>query len=236
MIQAEHKKWAHFVFKPYIMRLLKRDFHSIHLIGDIPQIDSEQQIILTPNHSTWWDGFFVYLLNEKFFQRTFYIMILEEQLAKYSFFSKLGGFSIKHNSPKKIIESLRYCSELLEGNKPVIVTIFPQGELLPSFIRPISSNPGIAKLIGMVNRKTVVLPLAIRIEYLNEEKPQLFFKFGKATDIIQNEKNLGELIENELDFIGNSILSNEFGKVILTGKKSISEKSTKLANLFKKSN
>lgn len=234
MIQAQHKKWAHFVFKPYVMRLLKRDFHSIHLIGEIPHFNSNQQIILTPNHSTWWDGFFVYLINELFFQRMFYIMILEEQLTKYNFFSKLGGFSIKHNSPKKIVESLRYCSEILDKDKPAIVTIFPQGVLLPSFIRPISSNPGINRILEMVNRDTLVLPLAIRIEYLKEEKPQLFFKFGSPTDSKSKANNIGILIEQELDKIGNSILSDNLGTVIMTGKKSISEKSIRFSNFYRR--
>ena len=76
MIKANPTRWAKFIFHIYVMRLLKRSFHSFNLIGNIPKSDPELPLLLIPNHSTWWDGFFVYLLNDQFLKRELYMMML----------------------------------------------------------------------------------------------------------------------------------------------------------------
>jgi chlorobactene lauroyltransferase len=239
MIKSNHSILADKFFKIYIFRLLKKNFHSINLIGEIPYIPNNYPIINAPNHSTWWDGFFVYLLNDLYFQRKFYIMILEEQLIKYKFFTKLGGFSINKNNPKSIIESLKYISEQIKINPLSVTTIFPQGELLPNYIRPLNFNRGIEKIVTMYGEFINILPLSIRIEYLNEEKPTVFFKYGELLTVNKNDSGytdkLSVIVTNNLDEIGNSILSRNFGSVLLEGKTSVSNKSISFFEPFKKS-
>ena len=131
MIEAKHIFWAEKLFQFYIFRLLKKHFHAFHLLGEIPKIDPNIPVILIPNHSTWWDGFFFYLLNRKLFKRTIYLMMLESQLSKYHFFSKVGAYSVAPENPKKILQSLRYTIGLLKKHtdKKPIICIFPQGEM-----------------------------------------------------------------------------------------------------------
>jgi 1-acyl-sn-glycerol-3-phosphate acyltransferase len=237
MIFADHKYWAELIFKPYIYRLLKNNFHSINLIGDLPEIPQELPLILIPNHSTWWDGFYVYLLNKKYFARKFYIMILEEQLAKYRFFTKLGGFSISRESPKSIIESLKYSADLLRSNPFSVTTIFPQGELLPNFTSPLIFNRGIEKIIRIYGENVCLLPLSIRPEYLKEEKASVFFKFGKPIIANPDTKDLTEIlrtqVEQGLEDIANSLLNGNEGNIIMHGKISISDKSKKAFGIIK---
>jgi len=137
MLTANHSKFSKFLFDLYIYPLLKRNFYAINLIGDIPNTNPEYPIIIAPNHSSWWDGFFLYLLNEKFFKRKFFIMILESSLEKYSFFRKLGGYSINQESPKSIVKSLNYTVEQMTDNQQSFFTIFPQGILLPPLFQNI---------------------------------------------------------------------------------------------------
>lgn len=237
MIIAEHNYWAELVFKPYIYRLLKKNFHSINLIGDLPDIPQDLPLIFIPNHSTWWDGFYVYLLNKKFFARKFYIMILEEQLAKYKFFTKLGSFSISRESPKSIIESLKYSADLLRSNPYSVTTIFPQGELLPNFTRPLNFNRGIEKITRLYGKNVCFLPLSIRPEYLKEEKASVFFKFGSPIIANSETKDLTETlrtqVEQGLEEIATSILNSNEGSIIMHGKISVSDKSKKAFSIIK---
>lgn len=237
MIKANHRIWAEVVFRKYILRLLKKSFHSVNIIGGIPEIPDNLPLILAPNHSTWWDGFFVYLLNKKYFGRKFFIMILEEQLEKYKFFTKLGGFSINKSNPKSIIESLSYTAQLLKENRYSVTTIFPQGELLPNYIKPLKFNRGIEKVVQNYNDIVAILPLSIRIEYLKEEKPTVFFKFGKLaiakSNIVGLTESLRAEVESGLELIGESIISEQFGQVILDGKISISHKSKSAFSVIK---
>ncbi len=227
MIKAIHKKWADFVFKPYIYNLLKKHFHSVHMLNDFPEVKQGIPLIFTPIHSTWWDGFFVYLLNKEFLNRKFYIMILEEQLAKYNFFVKLGGYSIDQKNPKKIVQSLQYTSQMMRENRHSLFNIFPQGELLPVNTNPLKFNNGIAKIIEYYGDDVQVINLAMMPLFLKEQNPQLFFKFGRL-HTFSKENNI-DMQEHQFEMqsllagIIASVNDGNFGKIILKGKKSLSE-------------
>jgi 1-acyl-sn-glycerol-3-phosphate acyltransferase len=240
MIEAKHNLYAEYIFRKYIYRLLKNNFFSLNLIGDFPEINNELPVILAPNHSTWWDGFFVYILNQHFFQRKFYIMILEEQLIQYKFFQKIGGYSISQDSPKSIIQSLEFTSKIMRLYPNSLITIFPQGKLFPSFKKPLFFKKGIEKVIKLYGDNVTVLPLSIRIEFLNEEKPNVYFAFGTPFISNGNDNDLIQNIENKvalgMDYINNSILNSKHGQIIIDGKKSISQKSKNFFQFFRLNN
>lgn len=227
MLRANHKKWADLIFKPYIYNLLKKHFHSVHLLNDFPSIKSDSPLIFTPNHATWWDGFFVYLLNQEFLERKFYIMILEEQLAKYNFFIKLGGYSIDQKNPKKIVQSLQYTAQMMRENRHSLFNIFPQGELLPVNTNPLKFNNGIAKIIEYYGDDVQVINLAMMPLFLKEQNPQLFFKFGRLHTFSKDNnidmKSHQSEMKTLLDEIISDVNNENFGSIILKGKKSVSE-------------
>lgn len=177
MIQAQHRFWADFIFQPYLTRLFKRHFHTIQLLGDLPEVPNHLPLLLLPNHSTWWDGFFIYLLNKRIFRRTAYLMMLEAQLSKYKFFAKIGAYSIEPKHRQGIVESLEYTVELLRRGTPLI-SIFPQGELLPWHTRPLNYKRGVEWVLREYGKPVAILPVAIRTEFLGEKRPEVFFFFG----------------------------------------------------------
>ena len=177
MIHAQHRLWADIIFQPYLTWLFKRNFHEIQLCGTLPEIPDDLPLLLLPNHSTWWDGFFVYLLNKRIFRRTAYLMMLERQLTKYKFFAKIGAYSIKPENRRGVIESLGYTVGLL-SREMSLVAIFPQGELLPWHTRPLDYKRGVEWILQKYGKPVTVLPLAIRTEFLGEKRPNAFFLFG----------------------------------------------------------
>ncbi len=181
MIKARHAKWAEALFDVYVMRLMKRQFHRFHLFGEIPRIESTLPLLLVPNHASWWDGFFVHLLNRQLFQRRPYIMMLESELRKYHFFSRVGAFSIDPGNAKKTLASLQYAVSVMknEQNKPPLICLFPQGELAPWGKRPLDFKSGIEWLIRKYDGKVNVLPVGIRSEYRGKQHAEVFFMFGK---------------------------------------------------------
>ncbi len=179
MIRAQHRLWADLIFQPYLKWLFKRHFHTIQLLGTLPEIPPRMPVLLLPNHSTWWDGFFIYLLNKRIFRRTAYLMMLEEQLRKYRFFAKIGAYSIEPKHRQGIVKSLKYTVELLNQDTP-LVSIFPQGELLPWHTRPLGYKRGVEWVLREYGKPVAVLPLAIRTEFLGEKRPSVFFLFGEV--------------------------------------------------------
>lgn len=230
MIEAQHTKWAEKIFSIYIHRLLRKNFYSINIIGDIPEINQEYPIFLTPNHSTWWDGFFIFMLNEKIFNRVGYLMMLEEQLSKFKFFSRLGVYSINPNSTKSLVESMKYTLKILQKNSPtkLLFCIFPQGQLTPNRKRPIQFKPGIDWLIKKYEKSINLIPLAIQIEFLDNQLPEVFLSFKH--NFIVNKHNFGGISwlekrqEELMNDLNGRIINGEKGNSIFTGKKSVSDK------------
>lgn len=178
MIKADHKKWAKLVFEIYLKRLLKKSFHDFRIVNEIPQIDNTKALLITPNHFSWWDGFFVYWLNKNILKRKLHIMMLEEQLRRYWFFKKLGCYSVDLNDKRKMITSLKYSVDIL--SEPVnLVTIYPQGEIQPFDTSNMELKQGINFLGTQSSKDFTVLPVAFKIEYTNEKLPIIYCRFGK---------------------------------------------------------
>jgi hypothetical protein len=227
MIETQHNKWADLIFKFYILRLLRKHFYSVNLLGDTPEISSSTPILLLPNHNTWWDGFFIYLLNLQVFHRPLYLMMLEEQLKKYSFFSKVGAYSIKLDNPKGVLQSMKYTLDILNKNmQPApLVCIFPQGEMFPPSKRPLLVKPGFQWILKHMEKELAIIPLGMRIEYLDQQLPEIFFQLGPSMkvedplDVATLEGYLSTLLDEMLDLISSGVK----GKVLLYGKRSVSE-------------
>jgi hypothetical protein len=204
MIVARHAAWADFIFQPYLRWLFRRHFKALHLFGKPPQTEPHLPLLLLPNHSTWWDGFFVYFLNKKIFRRPAYLMMLEEQLARFHFFSRLGVFSVNPDSPYSVRESLTYAAGIL-GRQTLprpLLCMFPQGELLPWNKRPLDYRRGVEVLMKTFAESVNVLSLAIRVEFLYEQKAEVFFLFGEnqvvAAGAFPTVKTLQEIEEKLL--------------------------------------
>jgi len=231
MIKANPTRWAKFIFHIYVIRLMKRHFHALHLFGDLPQPDPELSLLLIPNHSSWWDGFFVYLLNEQILKRKPYLMMLDRQLAKYKFFSRIGAFGITPGDKSNVKESLNYTVELLR-EKNVAITIFPQGELLPWGKRPLNFKRGIKSIINWYKEPLNILPLAIRAEYGGEQRAEVCFQFGENFIVdarsFKGVKWLEEVELNLLNDLAEKIHNEEKGRQLLMGMGSINVKMDKL--------
>ncbi len=229
LIRARPSRWARWLFHPYTMRLLKRHFHAFHLLGNLPTIDPELPILLIPNHSTWWDGFFVHLLNARLLKRPLYMMMLNEQLAKYRFFSRVGAFGMEPKNSKIILQSLTYSVDLLRqrNGSPPMVCIFPQGELLP-WDTSFNAQPGVDWIIKKYQEPVNLLCLAMRAEYLNEQKADVFALFGENHIIdaraFQGIAWLEKYEAALLSDLASRIRHRETGISLLSGSRSVNVK------------
>lgn len=178
-IKAEHKLWAEFLFNFYIQRLLNNNFSGFYHLGEIPVQNNDEKIIITPNHFSWWDGFFAYRFIKKFFpQKKLHMLMLESQLKRYWFFSKVGAYSIDPENPKKIIGTINYTAEILRDSGNLVV-IYPQGEIEPQDTETLNLKKGIVKVLEKAGEAITVLPVAFRIIFGNEMKPTVVSTCGQ---------------------------------------------------------
>lgn len=206
MIRAEHKKWAELLFDPYLAYLLKKNFNGFYAEGSLPDLEKYPGLIITPNHFSWWDGFITYYLLRKLTFKKIFTMMLEEQLNKYWFFRNVGAFSINPSNPVSMARTLNYTCQVL-NEKTNIVVLYPQGEIRPLNTDDIIIRPGL-KLLTSKNRcGNYVLPLALKIEYGRNKKPDIAVSFGRilssgeinkdydvfAKEFVENIKHLNNL-------------------------------------------
>lgn len=216
MIKADHKKWAEFVFDIYLKRLLKKSFYDFRIINDLPQIDKSKSLIVTPNHFSWWDGFFIYWVNKKLFNRKLFVLMLEEQLKRYWFFKKLGCYSIDLNDSRKMTASLKYTMDLLL-NSNNFITIYPQGEIQPYEQRPVKFRDGIDFLAKKSKNDFQILPVSFKIHYTNERFPIVYARFGKllnSNDVAVNSQLFKDQFINNLDLINSEYSTSNFKSIL----------------------
>lgn len=216
MIKADHKKWAKFVFDIYLRRLLKKSFHDFRIINELPAFDYSKSIIVTPNHFSWWDGFFIYWTNKKLFNRKLYVLMLEEQLKRYWFFKKLGCYSIDLNDNRKMFVTLKYTMDLLlKPNN--LVTIYPQGEIQAYDEKNIVLKGGLDFIAKKSALDFQILPIAIRIHYTNERLPIVYARFGKllnSKDTANNPQLFKDEFINNLDQINSEYSTSKYKSIL----------------------
>jgi 1-acyl-sn-glycerol-3-phosphate acyltransferase len=198
MIKAKHNKYARLIFSAYLNTILKKDFSHFYIVNEIPELPADKAILITPNHISWWDGFFIDYINRRYFKRTIFIMMLEEQLKIYKYFRMVGAYSINPGHKKEITKSLSYTSELLSEQENLVV-FYPEGVLKPFDTKPGALKKGLMKLAKSNSASFAALPVAFKLSFYNERKPEIYAYFGPIinADLIKNDITLYEGIFNE---------------------------------------
>jgi 1-acyl-sn-glycerol-3-phosphate acyltransferase len=226
MIKAKHRKWADLVFHAYIQGLMKRHFYALHLAGPIPRFDSDKSLLLLPNHSSWWDGFALYILNKQILKRRIYLMMLEEELMKNRFFSLVGAYSIHQQTIHGIRTSLQYTLDRLHDTREhPVVCFFPQGALLPFHQRPLGFKRGVEKILSRLQQPVNLCMLGIRLEYKSEQRAEIIMQFSENRIVSPGEvpdtRDLEENCRQTLDSLEKAVVSGQTGKVLIQGRPSI---------------
>jgi len=159
--RATHNIVIYGFFKLYCIWKIRRNFHEVYINGNFT--DRELPVLLVSNHISWWDGFWAMYLNLTIFRRRFHFMMLEDQLRKYMFFNKTGGYSIKKGS-RSIIESLNYTARLLSDNKNLVL-IFPQGEIQSIYTGTLHFEKGLEHILKKMTSKAHIIFLVCLIDY-----------------------------------------------------------------------
>jgi 1-acyl-sn-glycerol-3-phosphate acyltransferase len=213
MIYPKHSAWAKKVFDPYVGHLLKRNFSHFYAVNNMPQPDVSCATLITPNHFSWWDGFFIYYLLNNRSRNKFHLMMLEEQLRRFWFFAKVGAYSIEPSNPVSVARSFAYTSALLKENGNTVV-LYPQGKIEPYDKRPLEIQQGFRRLLAK-SGNFKVQPVVFKIGWHNEMKPEVYFFTGNSFDYREIEsgmKNLEQEMRQCLDMLDEHTQKRSFSR------------------------
>ncbi len=200
MLEANKSKWFEKIFSIYNRNLLKRRFHSINVLGldNLTKKNSNFPLLVYANHSSWWDGLVIFEILRKFAFEN-YFMMEEKQLKGLPLFRKLGAFSVIREKPRESLKSINYAVKSLQKNSETAVVIFPQGEILPNDLRPLKFYSGVSKTIQKT-KKCSYVPIAIRYEFNQNFKPEIYIKVGAINYFENSEHFEYKKLTNDLEF------------------------------------
>ncbi len=186
MLTAKKSRLFEKIFALYNRNLIKRRFHLYQVSGLDYLINKNPNIplLIYANHTSWWDGLLAFEISRAARLDSF-IMMDELNLRRFFLFQRLGAFSIFRGF-RGMKESIKYSSDLMLANSTRTLWIFPQGEIVPYDFRPIHFYNGAARIVEKVG-KCLTVPLAFRLEFTGEFKPEIFVKIGKP-NLIEADK------------------------------------------------
>ena len=201
MLKAKKSDWFERVFAIYNRNLIKRRFGSLNVLNlDILEnLNREFPLIIYANHSSWWDGLVAFQISHKA-ELDSYILMEEKHLKRFFLFRRLGAFSVNRENAREALKSIKYSADLLRGDPNRTLWIFPQGEISPTDARPLLFYNGFSRIIAKTGR-CFVLSLAIRYEFADEFKPEIFVKISKA-EYVEPDENF-KVKERTKYFAGN---------------------------------
>lgn len=179
-IRANPAAWALTGLRAYIRRSAAKKFHGWHLGGPgLAAVSADAgPLLLVPNHTSWWDGFFALVLAERL-GHAYYVMMQADQLAAIPFFARCGAFSVDKADAAQAAEDLVYAGTLLApGNG---VWVFPQGKRSPA-TAPLRVASGAARL-AQARPGLRVVPVAFRYQFMSEDSPEAFAWIGEAWEV-----------------------------------------------------
>jgi 1-acyl-sn-glycerol-3-phosphate acyltransferase len=177
---ARHWLWTPLVHR-YVKWRLARSFRALWLDGSaLPRTD--EPLILYANHTNFWDGFIVHSLVWKA-ARDGYVVMEEQNLARYRFLTRLGAISVRRGDRSSSLETLRYCASVLKRPRASLL-VFPQGQIV-SAAEPLELERGLSVLARMA--KVRLVPLALRYAFFEHEYPDVLVAAGEPHELVSLE-------------------------------------------------
>ncbi len=168
--------------RTYLLSTVRGHFADLRVHLEQPVLPMPTVFFVT--HQSWWDGHLILVLCQ-FLKLEFRVLMLQENLAKYGFLRYAGAFGVNRASVSSVRAALRYSRAQLEADVPRAVLLFPSGEIMSPFARPIVFESGLASLVLMCQKaelKVQVCPLAMRLEHGLDARPSAFIKVGAPFD------------------------------------------------------
>jgi 1-acyl-sn-glycerol-3-phosphate acyltransferase len=188
LIKAYKHGWPRIAVEAMIRSRTRSAFHQVWAQG-LDQfresLDREPGgTLILANHSCWWDLFLAQIVNDAI-PADGYGMMEHFNLHRFGFFRRIGGFSVDRTDPVSVRASLKYAAGLLQEPRAV-VWIFPQGKIEGNDVRPLRFQNGIRALVRQAGRVRVV-PMALRYEFWQDERPEALFRFGERTTVDRSD-------------------------------------------------
>lgn len=212
MIEPKKSPGFQRIFANYLTYQLKKHFYRVWIDDRREERKSPSGHLILANHSSWWDGLMVFYLNHYVIKEDSYAMMSRKGMEEFSFFRKIGAFSVNPDSPKDLLSSLKFAETRLQQKKTV--WIFPQGKEEHLEKRPLSFMSGPGFLIER-NPGIKVTMVTFYYTFRHDQRPELFIRiFEENGDHSKQSRkeltdSLRTIMEKRLDSLKADIIKED---------------------------
>ncbi len=205
------------LYRLLIRSAVRQSFHGVYYRQNSPTPSHDgPPVIFFANHSAWWDAHLAMVFNEQIWRRDAYVMVEDAQLRRYPFFRYMGAFSVSRTNPRAAAASMKYAARLLRAEPNRLMLIFPQGEIQANDLRPFKLFRGTGA-IARESAPCLAYPLALRYEFIGEQKPDAFISIGSPIHIETSSTTAKDLTEEmtlrlttEMDQMREDVIARNF--------------------------
>ncbi|HSV87255.1 MAG TPA: lysophospholipid acyltransferase family protein [Bacteroidales bacterium] len=169
MITASHHPFYLLFYKSVVFLMMQLFFSRIKVRNHTT--NNGKALLIIGNHFSWWDGFFGLYATEKALKRKLFVMMLEDQLAKRKFLSKIGAFSIKKNC-RSVVDTFKYATYQLSNPKHAVL-LFPQGRFQSQGSLPLQFQKGWIRIPKDAGNNHQMVFMACIMDYFSHMRPSL---------------------------------------------------------------
>lgn len=218
MIPARPHRAFLWLFERYARRSVSRHFAAMHVRGALQP--PGPPVLYVVNHSSWWDALVILLLSRSERRVGHLAMMGEAGLRRFPFFQRLGAFSVPSEAGARDLsamrELLRYVADRArEGHH---LWMFPQGERRHAELRPLGVARG-AEVIASRLEGGLVVPVALRLDFLEAQHPELFISIGRATPVAELTagRDVGVLLLEEVERLKADVMAGRMESFEMQG-------------------
>lgn len=144
----------------------------------------DEPVLLVSNHTAFWDPLVAIWLTNHVVEIDSYAMMDAANLRRLPFFRWVGAFGVDLDDPRDGGLAIRYAAKLLR-EPGRLVWVFAQGDERPITERPLRFRAGAATVSRLCPGATVI-PLALRYEFGQTERPALHVNIGEPLPYERN--------------------------------------------------
>ena len=155
---------------------LKKAYRRICWVGPIPEFEPSRPIVLYANHTTFHDGYVLWLVSKTLFNREVHLWM--EEWDEFPLFAPVGARPFPRDDARQRMRTIRNTSKFLSAQPNSTLIYFPEGELHPpeSGILPFPADS--LQRLARVLPGAYWWPVGIHLTTWGEAQPTLLITGG----------------------------------------------------------
>lgn len=196
---------------------LRKAYRRVCWIGPIPNFDPDRPIVLYANHTTFHDGYLLWLVSKSLFNREVHLWM--EEWDAFPLFGAVGARPFPRDDARQRIHTIRSTAHFLRDKPNSTLIYFPEGELHPPEEGVLPFPENVMPRLGNILPDAYWFPVGVHLTTRGEAQPTLMLTGGEP-HMSPDGKERDRLVAC-VDLLQSRALDCE--RVLLGGKKSPDE-------------